>query len=102
MIRSPEGYPLLFDLDDYERIVGRPWQSIVSDLQAPVRSSISRGLKAQVWDKTAGLCWYCHEELNPFRDFTVDHVVPLARGGSNHIENLVPACGICNMRKGAR
>ena len=32
----------------------------------------------------------------------MDHVVPLARGGSPGAENLVAACGDCNSRKGER
>jgi 5-methylcytosine-specific restriction endonuclease McrA len=32
----------------------------------------------------------------------MDHVVPLSRGGSHSMDNLVPACGRCNMSKGAR
>src|SRR5213593_4127524 len=28
-----------------------------------------------------------------------DHRVPLSRGGSNHITNILPACGPCNRRK---
>lgn len=34
--------------------------------------------------------------------FTIDHVVPLSRGGSNDIANLVPACEGCNRKKGAQ
>lgn len=33
---------------------------------------------------------------------TVDHRTPIARGGSNGIENLVPACNSCNSKKGTR
>lgn len=33
---------------------------------------------------------------------TADRVIPLSRGGSNFIENIVPACGSCNSRKGTR
>lgn len=40
-------------------------------------------------------CFYCGKE----EKLTVDHIVPLARGGSNWIENVVPACGSCNSRK---
>lgn len=35
-------------------------------------------------------------------DLTVDHVVPLSRGGSNGVSNLQPLCGPCNSRKGRR
>jgi len=30
---------------------------------------------------------------------TVDHATPLTRGGTNYIDNLVPACFQCNMKK---
>jgi len=44
-------------------------------------------------------CVYCGK---PHKNLTPDHVVPLARGGSNVIGNIVPACSACNQRKGAR
>lgn len=33
------------------------------------------------------------------RATSVDHIVPLARGGTNAITNLQPACGACNSSK---
>ncbi len=58
--------------------------------------------KAEVWDKSGGICWYCGKVLHPFRDFTIDHFVPMVRRGTEAIENLVPACRDCNSRKGHR
>ena len=34
--------------------------------------------------------------------YTVDHVVPKARGGTDHIENLQLLCGACNSVKGTK
>jgi 5-methylcytosine-specific restriction endonuclease McrA len=52
-------------------------------------------LKAQY----GGRCAYCGL---PTSRLTVDHVVPLSRGGSNYITNIRPACKPCNSRKSAK
>ena len=44
----------------------------------------------------SGLCAYCRDAKATARD----HVIPLARGGSNSIGNILPACGPCNSAKG--
>jgi 5-methylcytosine-specific restriction endonuclease McrA len=56
--------------------------------------------RAAVWDACGGRCTYCGVALHPFRTFTVDHVIPRSRGGTNALENLVGACPTCNGRKG--
>ncbi|MEM7489166.1 MAG: HNH endonuclease [Pseudomonadota bacterium] len=43
-------------------------------------------------------CQYCGSK----GDLTFDHVVPRARGGITSWENVVAACGRCNLRKGSR
>lgn len=47
------------------------------------------------WKRTGRRCLYC--AARPVE--TVDHVVPLIRGGSNFEGNLVPACRPCNSSK---
>ena len=42
-------------------------------------------------------CAYCGGEYEH-----LDHVIPVARGGTNWPANLRPACGACNMSKGAK
>ena len=51
-------------------------------------------------------CWYCYKPLSllPGEDIeiaTKDHQIPTSRGGSDRIDNIVPACFECNVRKGA-
>jgi 5-methylcytosine-specific restriction endonuclease McrA len=58
--------------------------------------------KVVVWQKTGGYCHYCSCALHFIHDFDIDHVVPKVLGGSDKIENLVPACARCNRRKGGR
>lgn len=41
---------------------------------------------------TTKSCYYCHKT----RKLTVDHVVPLCRGGTNSVDNVVLACDECN------
>jgi 5-methylcytosine-specific restriction endonuclease McrA len=47
-------------------------------------------------EEQEGCCIYCEVEL---QEYHVDHVVSLAKGGSNSAENLVIACPLCNLSK---
>lgn len=41
-------------------------------------------------------CAYCGDTINKL---TIDHDIPISRGGKNEIKNIVPACYKCNIRK---
>ncbi|MCH8076818.1 MAG: HNH endonuclease [SAR324 cluster bacterium] len=61
----------------------------------------ARKLRNTQWWKNkraSGLCQYCRERF-PVRELTMDHVVPLVRGGRSIKSNLVPCCRPCNDRK---
>lgn len=47
-------------------------------------------------------CYYCTFQSTDLREMTIDHVVPMSKGGDNHIRNIVPCCLKCNKRKKAR
>ena len=44
-------------------------------------------------------CFGCDYEF-PFRNLTVDHIVPRSKGGTDHLINLQLLCGACNSQKG--
>ena len=46
----------------------------------------------------AGVCYYCNKEVGR-ANLTMDHIVPLSRGGKSRKGNLVPACKECNNKK---
>jgi 5-methylcytosine-specific restriction endonuclease McrA len=56
------------------------------------------------------ICAYCGVQVGDKRDgivvkkhdFTIDHIVPLSKGGKSTWANLVSCCHPCNHRKGAR
>ena len=61
----------------------------------------ARELRQSQWWKrqlARGVCHYCGRRFAP-RDLTMDHVVPIARGGRSVRGNVVPACKPCNTAK---
>jgi 5-methylcytosine-specific restriction endonuclease McrA len=44
-------------------------------------------------------CHWCNRDLTP-STVTIDHVIPIARGGKHCGDNLVAACGSCNYSRG--
>lgn len=49
------------------------------------------------WQKEGRVCQYCQGSFD-----TIDHVIPLTRGGDNMLTNLVPSCRSCNSSKGMK
>lgn len=55
---------------------------------------------SQWWQRRCakGRCYYCGAATDP-ADLTMDHIVPLSRGGKSTKSNIVPACKTCNTKK---
>jgi HNH endonuclease len=63
-------------------------------------NKIPETTQVQVRWQSQGLCEYCHAaEQWQYVRFTVDHVVPLSKGGVDSLDNLALACFHCNRRK---
>ena len=56
--------------------------------------------KRHLFGAQEGRCNGCGT-MFPYRNLTIDHIVPQSKGGSDHIENLQLLCGACNSMKGA-
>ena len=61
----------------------------------------ARELRKSSWWKNKiaqGICHYCGRQSLP-GELTMDHIVPLARGGRSTKGNLVATCKECNNKK---
>lgn len=84
--------PLLYDLTHREDI---PKRTDVGKLP-PYKTH-----KHTLFGKQEGVCNGCRITF-PFQNFTIDHVVPQSKGGTDHIDNLQLLCAACNSKKGNR
>jgi len=61
----------------------------------------ARDLRQSQWWKrrcAKGICGYCNMKVLP-AELTMDHIVPLSRGGKTTKGNVMPACKECNTKK---
>jgi len=61
----------------------------------------ARDLRQSVWwqqQRQTGVCHYCKKNVGA-EALTMDHVVPVARGGASTKGNVVPCCKDCNAKK---
>ena len=62
--------------------------------------SLSFGIRKRLFAEQAGKCVYCATGLG--RSAHLDHIVPLAKGGTNTDDNVQLLCQFCNLSKGAK
>lgn len=78
------------------------WIHIDKDPKHVAREKAKAGelRKTQWWkDKlNQGICYYCEKRFNS-GEITMDHVVPMVRGGKSTRSNIVPCCKVCNNEK---
>ena len=63
------------------------------------RVYIPKNLKAEILLKSKNRCCHCGKKLRIGVNFTLEHFIPLSKGGTNNITNLVALCEKCNKVK---
>jgi 5-methylcytosine-specific restriction endonuclease McrA len=79
----------------------KPWAYDLDEKDIKRERQKARELRASQWWKrrcAKGQCYYC-EQVTPADELTMDHIVPVARGGKTTKGNVVPACKLCNNKK---
>ena len=78
-----------------------PFLVEVSEEQIRRERQKARELRASPWWKrkrAAGVCHHCGGRFLP-KDLTMDHLVPIIRGGKSTKGNLVASCQKCNAER---
>lgn len=79
----------------------KPFIADVTEAEIRRERAKARELRKTQWWKrkcASGICHYCGRKINP-GDLTMDHIVPIIRGGKSAKGNVVPVCKECNDRK---
>lgn len=66
-------------------------------------ATASLNAKRRLWRRRefGHACHWCRRPLE-FQSATIEHVIPLHRGGSNRLDNLALSCAPCNHARGNR
>ena len=75
--------------------------NVVSEGDVRREKEKARRLRQTAWwmrKIQKGVCHYCQNPVGR-EHLTMDHVVPLSRGGKSSKGNIVPACKTCNNKK---
>lgn len=65
------------------------------------QQNIVRFTRNNIFLRDRYTCQYCNFQF-PLLHLTMDHVVPVVKGGPKTWENIVTACRPCNLKKGGR
>jgi len=74
---------------------------IPDDDEIRLEKNKARTLRASQWWKrkcAKGICHYCGNQF-PAKELTMDHIVPISKGGKSTKGNVVPCCKECNTKK---
>ncbi len=76
------------------------YDEVEEQLQKKEKAKARKLRNSQWWKRkrSTGICHYCGKKFSP-RELTMDHVIPIARGGKSVKINLVPCCKDCNTKK---
>lgn len=60
-------------------------------------------IRTKLAEQQNHICCYCHDTMTEYRykenSATIDHIIPLGKGGADTIDNMIICCDKCNHKK---
>jgi 5-methylcytosine-specific restriction endonuclease McrA len=80
------------------QVVDLKTNTVMKELVKVKRKQFTNNERIAIYNKNKSRCAICGDYV-PFDLFTVDHIVPIAKGGDNSFSNLQCTCKVCNLIK---
>lgn len=78
----------------------RCWNNLASIRHVMPNPAIPLAVRRKVFERANGNCEYCKNQQGySTAPFSVEHIVPRGRQGSDDLENLALSCPACNAHK---
>jgi 5-methylcytosine-specific restriction endonuclease McrA len=82
------------------KIKGRNYKMPTSKVYKLKERRAKQFIRKQLINKNGAICSLCGKLIETMKDCTIDHIVPISKGGLTTIENCQLAHRSCNVKKG--
>ena len=82
------------------KIKGRNYKMPTPRVYSIKETRSKQFIRKQLINKNGAICSLCDKPIETMKDCTIDHIVPISRGGLTTIENCRLAHRDCNLNRG--
>lgn len=82
------------------KIKGRNYKMPTSKVYKLKERRAKQFIRKQLINKNGAVCAICGKPIETMKDCTIDHIIPISKGGLTTIENCQLAHKNCNVTKG--
>ena len=82
------------------KIKGRNYKTPTPKVYRLKERRTKQFIRKQLINKNGAICALCGKPIEMMKDCTIDHIIPISKGGLTTIENCQLAHKNCNVKKG--